>query len=507
VSQPTFIPTRTGLGQGKPADPCSVVIFGAAGDLAQRELVPALYDLACQSLLPEPFTIIGFSREPLDDQGFRKKMHGAVSRQHRFDARHWERFAPHLHYVRGHFDAPSDGDYAALRDKLRSLQRRHGIADNVLFHLAAPPRFFGEIAGRLHEAGLAEPDGGWRRVVIEKPFGTDEASARALDRSILEVFDESQVYRIDHFLGKETVQNLLVVRFANPEFEPIWNRNYIDHVQITVAEDIGIGTRAGFYERIGVVRDMVQNHLLQLLCVTAIEPPVRYGGRELRDETAKVMAAIRPIDVTREAVRGQYGPGHIGGDAVPGYRQEDKVAPDSVTPTYAALRLTIDNWRWAGVPFYLRTGKRMGRKLAEVAIHFKPTPHLMFPGERDGIGGNILAFRLQPDEGVVQTFAGKQPGPGLSLQPVTMDFCYATAFGIEQPPRAYAWLLHDAMEGDQTLFARADWIYRAWQIVEPVLDHWASHKPHDFPNYAAGTWGPLAADGLLRADGREWKAL
>ena len=507
MPSPIITPTRTGLGRSKPADPCSVVIFGAAGDLTKRELIPALYDLACQQLLPEPFTIVGYSRESFDDQTFRETMRAAVARERQFDPKHWERFAPHLHYVQGNFDAPADGDYAALREKLLSVQRRHGIPDNVLFHLATPPAFFGEIVGRLKDADMAVADGGWRRVVIEKPFGIDEASARALDRGILEVFDESQIYRIDHFLGKETVQNLLVVRFANPGFEPIWNRNYIDHVQITVAEDIGIGTRAGFYERIGVVRDMVQNHLLQLLCITAIEPPVRYGGKELRDETAKVMAAIRPLDVERDVVRGQYAPGHIDGQAAAGYRQEQNVAPDSVTATYAALRINIDNWRWAGVPFYLRTGKRMARKLMEVAIHFKPTPHLMFPAERDGIGGNILAFRLQPNEGIIQTFVGKQPGPGLTLQPVTMDFCYATAFGIEQPPRAYAWLLHDVMEGDQTLFARADWIYRAWQIVSPVIDHWASRKPHDFPNYAAGSWGPLAAEGLLRADGREWKTL
>ncbi|HEX9810499.1 MAG TPA: glucose-6-phosphate dehydrogenase [Burkholderiales bacterium] len=507
MRQPVFTPGRVGFGKGKPADPCCIVIFGAAGDLAQRELIPALYDLACQALLPEPFTVVGFSREPLDDRSFREKMRAAVTQQSTFDTRHWERFVPHLHYTRGNFDAPADGDYAALRDKLRSLQTRHGIPDNLLFHLAAPPALFGEIVGRLNESGLAAADGGWRRLVIEKPFGTDQASARALDRRLLEVFDESQIYRVDHFLGKETVQNLLVVRFANPGFEPIWNRNYIDHVQITVAEDIGIGTRAGFYERIGVARDMVQNHLLQLLCITAIEPPVRYGGKELRDETAKVMAAIRPLDLGRDAVRGQYGPGHIDGKAVPGYREEKNVAPDSATATYAALRVKIDNWRWAGVPFYMRTGKRMARKLMDVAIHFKPTPHLMFPVGHDGVGGNILAFRLQPEEGIIQTFVGKQPGPGLSLQPVTMDFCYATTFGIEQPPRAYAWLLHDVMEGDQTLFARADWIYRAWEIVDPLIEHWASRQPHDFPNYAAGSWGPLAADGLLRADGREWKIL
>ncbi len=507
MSEMEFRPSCVGLGKGRPTEPCCVVVFGAAGDLSRRELLPALYDLACESLLPEPFTIVGYSRESMDDKSFREQMRLAVTTQRSFDPKHWERFAPHLHYVQGNFDAPPEGDYARLRDKLRSLQQRHGIPDNVLFHLATPPAFFAEIIGRLNEAGLATSGHGWRRLVIEKPFGTDEASARELDRKILEVFDESQTYRIDHFLGKETVQNLLVVRFANPSFEPIWNRNYIDHVQITVAEDIGIGTRANFYEKTGVVRDMVQNHLLQLLCMTAIEPPVRYDGAGLRDETAKVLQAIRPLDVRVDAVRGQYGPGHINGSAALGYREEKNVAPDTNTVTYAALRIMIDNWRWAGVPFYLRTGKRLARKLTEVAIHFKPTPHLMFPVDQPDLTGNILAFRLQPEEGIMQTFVAKQPGPGLCLQPVTMNFCYASAFGIEQPPNAYSWLLHDAMGGDQTLFARADWIYRAWQIVEPVIAHWTTEPPHDFPNYAAGSWGPLAAEGLLRADRRAWKTL
>ena len=507
MSEMEFAPRCVGLSSGKPTDPCCIVVFGAAGDLSRRELIPALYDLACQALLPEPFTIIGFSRDNWDDQAFRERMRRAVSEERTFDPQHWERFAPHLHYVTGNFDAPPEGDYALLRDKLQSLQKRHGIPDNVLFHLATPPDFFCGIVSRLDAAGLATSDHGWRRLVIEKPFGTDERSARDLDRKILEVFKEDQTYRIDHFLGKETVQNLLVVRFANPSFEPIWNRNYIDHVQITVAEDIGIGTRAGFYEKTGVVRDMVQNHLLQLLCMTAIEPPVRYDGAGLRDETAKVMQAIRPLDVRKDAVRGQYGPGHMDGKAVPGYRAEKNVVPESNTATYAALRVMIDNWRWAGVPFYLRTGKRLARKVTEVAIHFKPTPHLMFPIEQDSSSGNVLAFRLQPEEGIMQTFVAKQPGPGLCLEPVTMNFRYASAFGIEQLPNAYSWLLHDAMGGDQTLFARADWIYRAWQIVEPVIAHWTSEVAPDFPNYTAGSWGPLAADGLLRADKRAWKSL
>ena len=500
-----FAPRCVGLSSGKPSDPCCVVVFGAAGDLSRRELIPALYELACQSLLPEPFAIIGFSRDAWDDETFRARMQSAVAEHHDFNLKHWARFAPHLHYVAGNFDGPPEADYAVLREKLRTLQAQQGIPDNVLFHLATPPLFFGKIVGRLGQAGLAASDRGWRRLVIEKPFGTDAASARELDRKILEVFDESHTYRIDHFLGKETVQNLLVVRFANPSFEPIWNRNYIDHVQITVAEDICIGTRGGFYEKTGVVRDMMQNHLLQLLCMTAIEPPVRYDGAGLRDATVKVMEAIRPLDVRTDAVRGQYGPGNVNGRAQAGYRQEKNVVPDSTTETYAALRIMIDNWRWAGVPFYLRTGKSLTRKVSEITIHFKPTPHLMFPVEQDDLGGNILAFRLQPEEGIRQTFVAKQPGPGLCLQPVTMNFQYASAFGIEQPPKAYAWLLHDAMGGDQTLFARADWIDRAWQIVEPVITHWASEPPSDFPNYAAGSWGPDAAEAMLRREQRVWQ--
>jgi hypothetical protein len=312
MSEMEFTSDCLGMSSGKPTDPCCIVVFGAAGDLAQRELIPALYDLACQALLPEPFTIVGFSIEDLDDDAFRDMMRRAVTEHRRFDPSHWERFAPHLHFVQGDFDAPPGADYARLRDRLASLQKRYGIPDNVLFHLATPPAFFCGIVGRLEQAGLAMSERGWRRLVIEKPFGTDAQSARALDRRILEVFHEDQTYRIDHFLGKETVQNLLVVRFANPGFEPIWNRNYIDHVQITVAEDIGIGKRAGFYEKTGVVRDMVQNHLMQLLCITAIEPPVRYDANGLRDETVKVMEAIRPLNVRTDAVRGQYGPGRPG---------------------------------------------------------------------------------------------------------------------------------------------------------------------------------------------------
>jgi glucose-6-phosphate 1-dehydrogenase len=373
-----------------------------------------------------------------------------------------------------------------------------------MFHLATPPKFFITIVQRLSAAGLARSENGWRRLVIEKPFGEDEGTARELNEEIRDVFEEEQIYRIDHFLGKETVQNMLVFRFANPSFEPIWNRNYIDHVQITVAEDIGIGTRAGFYEKTGVVRDMVQNHLLQLLCMTTIEPPVKFNGASLRDATANVLEAVQPLE-PGECVRGQYGPGTIDGKKVAGYRQEADVASDSLTPTFAAAQLKIDNWRWAGVPFYLRTGKRMAKKLTEVAIHFKPTPHLMFPVSLDQLHSNVLVFRLQPEEGIIQVYAAKRPGPRLRIEPVRSSFLYASAFGVDEPPRAYAWLLLDVMNGDQTLFARVDWIYKAWSIVDPLIEHWEAEPPDDFPNYAAGTWGPKSTEELIQP--RAWQLI
>jgi len=494
-----------GLRPGAPADPCVMVIFGAAGDLTRRELIPSLYELHCRQLLPDRFAVIGFSRRPWDSARFREEMKPEVERSCG-GTREWDSFAPCLSFVSGEASGAPDEDYSGLTAEIARVRAAFGIPDNVLFHLAVPPALFGPIAGRLGASGLAPGVGGWRRLVVEKPFGHDRASARELDRRLREVFAEDQIYRVDHFLGKETVQNMLVFRFANPSFEPVWNRNYIDHVQITVAEDIGIGTRAAFYEQTGVVRDMVQNHLLQLLCLAAIEPPVRFDAASLRNETAKVLDAVSPgVD---GAVRGQYGGGEMEDERVAAYREEDGVPADSGTATFAAIKLMLDNWRWAGVPFYLRTGKRLARKLTEVAISFKPTPHLMFPvtGGHPGHGG-VLVFRLQPDEGIVQTLAAKQPGPDLSLSTVTMNFRYAEAFGVEEPPRAYAWLLLDTMQGEQTLFARGDWIDKAWRIIDPIVDRWASERPNDFPNYPAGSQGPAAADALLRRDGRRWRQL
>jgi glucose-6-phosphate 1-dehydrogenase len=492
-----------GFAECKP-DPCLMVIFGASGDLTGRSLLPSLFELALKGLLPERFAVLGFARKKWSDDDFRDRMRDEVEQQCDFDPELWDDLARRLHYLPGDFT--TEDDYCALAERVGEIRRDRDLPDNIFFHLATPPAFFGTIAEKLDAVGLARGEGGWRRLVIEKPFGEDRTSARELQQKLQSVFDEEQIYRIDHFLGKETVQNMLVFRFANPSFEPIWNHRFIDHVQITVAEELGIGTRGAFYEKTGVVRDMIQNHLLQLLCMTAIEPPVAYNAQSLRDETVKVLQAIRAPD-PGVCVCGQYGPGSIDGAEVAGYRDEDKVAPDSTTSTFAAVKLEVGTWRWSGVPFYLRTGKRLARKLTEVAVYFKPTPHLMFPLD----GGrprsqNVITFRVQPEEGILQTFIAKQPGSEIHLTPVTSRFLYADAFGITSPPRAYAWLLLDVMEGDQTLFTREDWIDQAWSIVDPVVSRLADNPPQDFPNYAAGSWGPEAAAELLQRDGRRWKS-
>jgi glucose-6-phosphate 1-dehydrogenase len=503
-----FAVTCTGLAKGTPPAPCVVVIFGVAGDLASRTLIPSLYALGCQGLLPDPFAIIGFARRDWDDQVFRQNMVEHAKQQGGFRADAWERFAERLYYVQGDLTASVSEGYRALHEKLSKVRTDRHLPGNILFHFSTPPTLYGEIGRKLAAASLLTNDDGWRRIIIEKPFGYDEASARALDRQLLEVVEEKQLFRVDHYLGKETVQNMLVFRFANPSFEPIWNRHYIDHVQITAAECEGIGTRAGYYDGTGVVRDMIQNHLLQLMCITAMEPPVSYDGRSLRNETIKVLDAMRPLDVTRDCVLGQYDTGELAGRRVPAYRDEKGVPHDSMTPTFAALKAEIGNWRWAGVPFYLRSGKRMPRKLTQISIHFKPTPHLMFPLEApQHLQYNILTFRLQPDEGIIHTFVAKQPGPDICLRPVTMNFCYDSAFGVEEPPSAYEWLLLDAMQGDQTLFPRSDWIYEAWSIVDPIIKQWEAQPPADLLSYAAGSWGPAAADELLRRHGRTWQVL
>ena len=498
---PTTLPSAppTSVGSSAQPDPCIVVLFGATGDLACRDLVPALFGLWVRGLLPERFAILGSARRDLPDGGFRDHVHGGVAEHPDYDPERWEAFARRLHYVPSDARAPADGEgWRRFGQRLNELREAYDLPANTLFHLAVPSAVFADIVRRLDALGEAGGARGWRRLAVEKPFGRDERSARELDAAILEHFDEDRVYRVDHYLGKETVQNLLVTRFANPGFEPIWNRHYIDHVQITAAEPGGVAGRESFYEDTGVIRDMVQNHVLQLLCLVAAEPPIRCVGTTFRNETVRALHSVRPPDPERDLVVGQYREGRVDGHAVPGYRDEVSNG-HSNTATYAALRLELDGWRWQGVPFYLRTGKRLRRKVTEVAIHFRATPQSMFPNREPF--RSTLTFKLQPDEAVVQEIAAKQPGPGLSIQPVRMRYSYADAFGMGSPPSAYAWLIHDALLGDATLFARSDWIRRAWALIDPLIDAPTTSSPLPYP---AGTWGPEPASQLLEREGRRW---
>jgi len=491
--------------------PAAVVIFGASGDLTHRKLMPALYNLALQQLLPPEMAIVGVARTAWTDDEFRDEMRRAVSAHSRsgpVDDDVWHGFARRLRYVPAGFDDPQA--YDRLDGLLRELDAEMGTRRNRLFYLATAPEFFPVIAERLGAVGLSgQADGNFSRLVVEKPFGEDLASARALNTRLGFVFEESQVYRIDHYLGKETVQNLLVLRFGNAIFEPIWNRRYVDHVQITVAEDLGVETRGGYYDQSGALRDIVQNHLFQVLSIVAMEPPARFASRDVHDEKVKVLRAIPPIraeEVARSAVRGQYGAGYIAGRPVPAYRAEGGVDPSSNTDTYVAMRLSIENWRWAGTPFYLRTGKRLPRRATEIAIQFKSPPHLPFIDTPvEAIAPNLLTLRIQPDEGASLKFVSKVPGPRVDLRTVSMDFAYGSSF-LRASPEAYERLLLDALIGDSTLFARWDEVERAWEIVDDVLASWAS-QGGDFPNYEAGTWGPEAADDLLARDGRRWRRL
>jgi glucose-6-phosphate 1-dehydrogenase len=498
-------PLRVGMTMQRVPPPTTLVIFGATGDLAHRKLLPALFDLFCDGKLPEEFTILGYARRPKTDEEFRAEMQNSV----KLFARHnptmsdrWEKFAQGLFYHQAEFtDAQS---CHPLSERLDQLDAERGTQHNRLFYLATAPEFYETLISQLGDAGLANQDKGWSRIIVEKPFGTDLMSAHKLNRHILSVFQESQVYRIDHYLGKETVQNIFAFRFANTILEPIWNRNYVDHVQITAAESVGVEGRGGYYETAGALRDMVQSHLLQLVSLTAMEPPVSFDATSVHDEKIKVLRAIcemKDDDVDRLVVRGQYGPGRD----MPGYRDEPRVAKDSNVETYVALKLLIDNWRWAGVPFYLRTGKRMPRRMTEIRIQFKPVPHPLFSHEASSdVEPNVLALRLQPDEGIHLKFAAKEPGQTIQLRDVRMEFYYKTAFG-GVPGEAYETLLIDAMRGDSTLFNRRDEVEAAWALLMPILDHWHNHPPTDFPNYAAGTWGPPAADDLLAREGRQWK--
>src|SRR5438876_2025519 len=488
-------------------EPFTLVIFGASGDLTRRKLVPALWSLYAGRTLPEPFAIIGSARSEVSHDEFRRRMREAVrefARTQPPSANVWDRFAASLSYVAG--DPANPALYAQLEHALRDIEGARSGPANRLFYFATPPSLYDAIVENLGAAGLARPQGGWTRVIVEKPFGHDDESARALNSRLGRVFREEQIYRIDHYLGKETVQNLLVLRFANGIFEPLWNRNHVAEIQITVAESIGVETRGAYYEEAGALRDMVQNHLLQLLCLIALEPPVTFDAGPVHDEKNKVMHAIRPIDprkVDEVALRAQYGPGYVDGKPVPGYRQEKGVKPDSTTETYVALRPGTDSWRWAGVPFYLRTGKRLGKRVSEIAIRFRRTPHMIFRRDPAGVEPNPLGIRIQPDEGISLQIVAKEPGPDLKLAPVTLDFKYGEVFGAE-PPEAYERLLLDAIHGDATLYARGDWVEQAWALLQPVLDAW-SRPPAALPTYEAGSWGPPEADAFIARDGGAWR--
>ena len=487
--------------------PCVMVIFGANGDLARRKLLPALYRLACERRLPPAFAVLGSSRTQMSDDLFREKMREAV-REHLengpFDDTLWDAFARRIFYTPGDLNDPEM--YAVLGRRLGEIDGAHQTGDNVLFYLSTHPGLYGTVVEQLAACGLNRGSG-WRRVVIEKPFGRNLESARELDRRIHAVFPENEVYRIDHYLGKGTVQNLLAFRFGNGIFEPLWNRRYVSQVQITAAESIGVEGRGAFYQETGALRDMIQSHLLQVMATVAMEPPPVFEPDAVRDERAKLLRSVRIMtleEAAGNAVAGQYGPARVGGVEMPGFRQEAGVDPDSQTDTYAALTLYVDNWRWAGVPFYIRTGKRLPKRVTDIAIFFHAPPLALFSGGRgEGAAPNLLVVRIQPDEGISLRFLSKQPGRGMHLRPVSMDFHYGASFG-NQAPTAYETLLVDALCGDATLYTRQDMVEASWQIVQPVLDAW-SQRRFDFPNYEAGTWGPKEADAMLARNGHAWR--
>jgi glucose-6-phosphate 1-dehydrogenase len=486
-----------------------MALFGAGGDLTKRKLVPAIYNLAKSKLLPEQFAIVGVSIEAFSTDQFRKQMTEDIKEfsEESVDMSLWDGFVKRLYYVCGDFKDPEL--YVKLRDALAQADKEQGTQANYLFYLATSPAFFPVVVEQLGAASLTKQDGGkWRRVVIEKPFGHDLPSAVALNHAVGEVVEEKQIYRIDHYLGKETVQNILAFRFANGIFEPVWNRRYVDHVQVTVAEELGVELRGGYYETAGALRDMVPNHIFQLITLCAMEPPIDFDADAVHDEQTKILRAIQllsPERVLDHAVRGQYGEGFIDGKRVAAYRHEPQVAADSQTPTFVALALHIDNWRWADVPFYLRTGKRMAARSTQIVIRFRRPPFVLFRKTSvDRITPNELVINIQPNEGISLSFEAKVPGPVVRLGAVNMDFQYSDYFGT-RPSTGYETLIYDCMMGDPTLFQRADMVEAAWTVVQPILDVWKALPQRDFPNYAAGTWGPPQADELLRRDGREWR--
>jgi glucose-6-phosphate 1-dehydrogenase len=484
-----------------------MVIFGASGDLTRRKLIPALYDLATQRRLPMEFAVVGVSRTGMTHEDFREKLHDALEehRSGQVSEDVWESFSKSIFYLPG--DSKKPETYEELKDFLGRLDDERGTEGNRIYYLSSSPSLFPTIVEHLGEAGMnREEDGAYARLVVEKPFGRDLRSARELNGDLRRYFEEHQIYRIDHYLGKDTVQNILALRFSNGIFEPIWNQHYVDHVQITVAEEMGVGTRGAFYEEAGALRDIVQNHVMQVLCLTAMEPPVTFDAESVREEKVKVLKAVRPIPedaVDGYAVRGQYERGWVFGEEVQGYREEEDVAPDSTTETYVALKLFVDNWRWAGAPFYIRAGKRLPKKVTEIAIQFDPTPHTPFArGETQGLEPNVLVIRIQPEEGISLKIGAKVPGSGFEVSSVNMDLLYGTAF-LEEAPDAYQRLLLDLMLGDPTLFIRADEAEYAWEILEPVMRAWSESR--EVSSYPAGTWGPEEADELLERDGREWR--
>jgi glucose-6-phosphate 1-dehydrogenase len=501
---------RIGMTPLPRGESCVLVIFGASGDLTRRKLIPALYDLACIGCMNPKFDVLGVSRTPMTSEEFRARMResAAASQEARdFTPEQWAEFEKRLFYMRGD---PNDASFCpSLRTRLDEM-RAAGASANHLFYVSTPASVAGPIIEGLGAAGLNHNASGWSRIVLEKPFGRDLRSARELNAAVLRTFAERDVYRIDHYLGKETVQNMLVFRFANSLFEPVWNRNYVDYVEITAAETVGVESRAAFYEETGALRDMVANHLLQLLAFTAMEPPIAFDADAVREQKVQVFRSIRPMtreEVARRTVRGQYGPGDSQGQPVPGYRQEPGVSPNSSTETFVAIEFHVDNWRWAGVPFYVRTGKRLPRQLTEVRVHFKRTPQALFsrtPDER--VEPNVVVIGIQPEEGIALQFGAKRPGSHMQVVPVQANFSYRTAFDGNTPV-AYQTLLLDAMRGDPTLFTRGDEIEAEWSIITPIEEAWTQLPPPEFPNYAAGSEGPPAANELIGEELRGWKAI
>ncbi|MEO6836324.1 MAG: glucose-6-phosphate dehydrogenase [Candidatus Tumulicola sp.] len=503
-------PLRAGLPPSDRIDaPCSIVFFGASGDLFKRMLLPAVYSMRCNGTLPADFALVGFARTPYDDDGFREycrqQLDEFMPPDRKPQGSLWDDFAARMSYITAGFK--DSQDFVKLKALLARNDERFGTSGNHLFYLATPPAVFPVVVGHLKKAGLdpRNDDRGWTRIVVEKPFGTDLKTARTLQREIEKVFSESAVYRIDHYLGKEPVQDIIALRFANTIFEPIWNRNYVQSVQITAAESLGVEERGAYYDHAGALRDMIQNHVINLLALVAMEPPISSHADDIRNEKYKVLSAIAPPaydDVAKTSARGQYGPGTIDGQPVKGYRQEADVAPDSNTETFAAVQFCVNNWRWSGVPFFLRSGKRLARKLSEIVVTFKPIPHRFYGASTDDIQPNLLVIKIQPDEGIAMRFEAKVPGPKDHVRSVYMDFNYGSGFGVVSPP-AYERLIGDAIRGDATLFTRWDAVERAWELVTPTLDVWKNTKDFAFPNYAAGSQGPPTAPALFEG----WRRL